>query len=190
MDTAKAELESLELGPKMQALTEMQRLFVLNYVSARGNATGAARASGYGKDSPTKEQADEACRQAGHRMIHDPKILGAMKEDAERRLNAGVAMAAEELVSLATASPDEKVRIKAALGVLALGGISPISRVEHIHSHQTTAAMTAEIEKMAKALGLDSRALLGYDPDQVQDAVFEVVGLPAPAEEREPWEDM
>lgn len=179
---AQVELAELELGPAMRALNDKQRQFVLNYVIAAGNTTQAAQLSGYGT---TKDSS----YQTGHRLLQDAKIKAAIKEDAERRLNNGAGIAAAGLMKIGLESTDEKNRIKALQTVLALAGINPIARHEHIHVHQTATAIEAEIRKMAGVLGMDADRLLGYDGD-ITEAIFEpVTDLPLPApEEPEEWE--
>lgn len=168
MTEAEDELAGLDLGPHMQALTTKQRLFVLNYVMARGNATEAAFRSGYGAGDR------ENCRKIGSHLMQNPKILRGIKEDGERRLNAAAGLSAEVLVQLLD-SPKESVRQKAAEHILSLAGINPVTRHEHVHVHETNEAITAEIRKMAKQLGLDESKLLGYSPPT--DAEFTEVTI-------------
>lgn len=177
---ATEELAGLDLGPAMAALNEKQRLFVLNYALTGGNTTQAAVQSGYGGNP-------QSSYQTGHRLLQDPKIRAAIKEDAERRLNNGAGLAAAGLIQIGLTSLDEKNRIKAYTTVLSLAGINPVARHEHVHVHQTAASIESEIRKMAGILGLDAEKLLGYEEGDVIDAEF--VALPAPAEvEPEEWE--
>jgi hypothetical protein len=67
----------LELGPKMQACGDRERLFVWHYVTGEdGDATAAARMAGF-VDSGTG-----AIRVAAHRLMHRDRVLAAIEEVA------------------------------------------------------------------------------------------------------------
>jgi hypothetical protein len=71
------DISGIELGPRMQACSEMERKFVIAYVTNNnGNATQAARDAGYsdlGKDSP-------AIRVRAFEVIHRERVLAAIEE--------------------------------------------------------------------------------------------------------------
>lgn len=71
------DLSQIELGPRMQACSEMERKFVIAYVTNNdGNATQAARDAGYsdlGPDSP-------AIRVRAFEVVHRERVILALEE--------------------------------------------------------------------------------------------------------------
>lgn len=154
-----------EVGPAMSALNPQQQAFVRNLATNGGNATRAYIDAGYTVSSP------EAGRVGGHRLAHNPKVLLAIREDAESRMHAGAGMAADVMITVMR-DATHKDRYKAAAHVLALAGISPTIKHEHlIEPSRSAKELLQEIRDMAKVLKLDAGKLLG----EVTDAEFEDV---------------
>src|SRR5262249_47917118 len=63
-----------DLGPKMEACTARERVFVYLYVTGDGNATQAARDAGY-VDTGTG-----AIKVRGHALTHRPRVKDAIRE--------------------------------------------------------------------------------------------------------------
>lgn len=179
--------DSPELGKAMAAILPQQRAFVVAYVnSATGNASQAARAAGYGDTSETEEQRKTAAKVAGHRLIHDAKILAAVKELAQARIEANAFKAASVLVEIAE-DPTHKDRLKAAEMLMNRAGMLVVNESKVVHEHRVEARSTIleKIRTIAERNGLNADDLIAGRggqpalPAPVIDATFE----PAPSAE-------
>jgi hypothetical protein len=99
-----------ELGPKMLALELKQRKFVLAYLRDARDASRCARAAGYSSSSG-------ADRVTAHRLLRNPRVVEAIKEEADRTLNSNAYIAVAALADIA-ADPEHKDRFKAADSIL------------------------------------------------------------------------
>lgn len=155
----------------MRALTERQRLFVLELVmDPTLSGAEAARRAGFSDVS-------EGAKVRACMMRQDKKIIDAMHEMAGRRLHA-VALKAIHRIDEALDSEDGRLRLKSALGVMDRVGYGAQST---INLHQTTMdlsgkAIMERIRALADKLGVDQGRLLGgpAGPDPV-DAEFSEV---------------
>ncbi len=151
--------DEFELGPKMLALSEKQRRFVLELVAdPLMSRTEAARLAGYQNSNPD----GAALRVAGHRLMHDQRIIDAMHEQAGKRLWA-LSMKAAHRVDQMLDSEDEKIALKAAVAVLDRTGFGA---QQNINIHQTvrdesSKAILGRIEALADRLGVPVAGLLG-----------------------------
>lgn len=158
--------EDAELGPKMLALNERMRAFVMAVVENPGITQGkAARLAGYSASS------DVLLRKTGHFLMHDERILAAIHEVASQRLRSSSLMAADVLVTL-LGSADEKIQLKAAGMLLDRTGFGA---QQNINIHQTVTdqsgkAVMDRIKRAAAALGVDAGQLLGVEPMKVINA--------------------
>lgn len=145
-------------GPAMKKLNERQKAFVTAMLDFGGrNNTRAARAAGY-------DGADEVVRVTAHRLAHDPKIQEAIKEEGEKRLNAGTIMAVNILLEICDdATTEKKDRLKAAEMILNRVGLHAKSehKVAVTHKDETSKEMIAEIKLLSERLGIDPQKLLG-----------------------------
>ncbi len=99
--------DDAELGPKMLALTEKQRGFVMALIENPGITQGkAAELAGY-QNSPLGH------RVKGHVLAHDARVLAAIHEVAGQRMRSHSLLAADVLTQL-LGSADEKIQLKAA----------------------------------------------------------------------------
>lgn len=174
-------------GPKMAALSPLQRAWVYALVSQGGNPTDAARTAGYGATSETQKQRDVACAVAGNANARNPKVQDAIREEAGHRLYSGALIGAEVLIQIAS-DPTHKDRLKAATKLLEHNGYQIIAQQEInvTHNTPTEAETIARVKTAAAQLGIDARTLLGKH-GIVVDADFQVVdtgakALTAPAE--------
>lgn len=178
-----------ELGKAMRALVPQQRAFVYCLVETGGNATSAARAAGYGAEG-TKEQRDNACRVRGYQLAHNPKVLAAIKEEADKRLHSGALLAASALLEMVN-DPLNKNRFKAAVELLNRGGL--IVETKHtVNVNHSTSSDRETIDKitlLAKQMGLDPSRLLGQ-AGVVIDAEFEDVTDAPPQSPSDPGSDL
>jgi Terminase small subunit len=158
-------------------LSLKEQRFVQAYVATGGrNAAKAALAAGY-SDAGNGASA----RTLGHRLMHRPRVLQAIREEMERSLRAGVVLGGSVLIDLAQSATSESVRLQAALALLDRGGMQLANRTEHRHvieDNRTDAEIRAQILEMSRALGLTN--LLQA----------EVVPMPALADSRGDVEDV
>lgn len=168
-----------DLGPAMRILNPKQRAFVTAIISTGGrDAAAAARASGYSPDNPN------AAKVTAHRLMHDERILAAIRECADRKVK-GVAVRAIETMIEIMDDPTHKDRFAAAKEVANRAGLLVVEKVEHVHRTEDEEEKVARIVRYAQQLGLDPRELLG-SAGVVVDAEFKVIAqerLPAPVED-------
>jgi phage terminase small subunit len=133
----------------MLALTEMQRNFVIHYVETGGdNATASARAAGY--------QTGERVR--AHELLRHPRVLAAMKEETERRLQEDLPAARFALAQVVR-NPAHKDHLSAVKLTLALQGLSAINKSEHVHTVDT-ASLADQIKMLEAQLPVSLRKRL------------------------------
>ncbi len=152
-----------ELGTAMRELSLPQRAFVSAYVQNGGiNETDAAFRAGYG---PTPEEAG----QRAPVLLRSPRILAAIREEADKRLKSGAVLAASVLVEVAR-DPLHRDRYKAAVELLNRAGlvVEGVSRVI-VEDHRTEEEIVRRITDLSEKLGIDPKRLLGSD---VVDAEF------------------
>lgn len=102
-------------GPAMQALTTLQRAFV-NAAMEHPTYSQAqlAQEAGYQGSGP---EARVAFAVAGHRNMHDPKVLAAMDEEANRRMRYGGVIGVSAVLKIAL-NETHKDHLKAALALM------------------------------------------------------------------------
>jgi hypothetical protein len=141
-----------EFGPKMRALTDKQRAFVMVLVEdPLLSRAEAARIAGYSDSS-------EAAKVSASRLMHDTKIIEALHEQAGKRLWS-ISLKAAHRVDQMLDSEDEKVVLKAAVSVLDRVGFGA---QQNININQTTTdrtgvGMLERIRALAAANGIDYR---------------------------------
>lgn len=156
------------LGPAMIDLLPKQRAFVVAMLETGGqNNTKAAQIAGYSLDNY------DAARATAWRLAHDPKILAAIKEEANRRLHSGAILGASVLLEIAN-DPTHKDRFKAASELLSRGGLVMATEHKITVERRDDKGMIDKITVLAAQLGLDPRKLLGNAAPAV-DAEFEDV---------------
>lgn len=161
-----------DFGPAMLALSEKQRLFVINMVELGGGPTKyaeCARRAGY---SPS----DGDMRQQVYKLVHSEKIQAALEEEAKRRLKTGMVQAVSGLLALAEKcqDTDPKVALKAYEAILNRTGL-PVQTekkvtVEHKMSDKE---LMDRVGKLGHDLGVDISKLLPA-PDVVEGEFVEV----------------
>ena len=161
------------LGPAMQALSINQRAFVIAMLTTGAqDGTVCAAMAGYGNTQESRWV-------ASHRLMHNPKVLAAIKEEADRRLRSGAILAASALVEIC-ADTRHKDRFKAAQELLNRAGL--LVETQHrviVEDHRTDKEIEQAIVLMAKRHGLDPAKLLGYTTKPI-DAEFTEVEDDAP----------
>lgn len=152
-------------GPAMKELNENQRGFVVAMVEMGApNPTDAARLAGFGGT-------DQATRVAAKRLMGNPAVLAALREETDKFMRGSVLIAGHALQEIAL-DRHHKDRLKAATELLNRADL--IVKTTHeviVTDKRTPADILATIHDMAKRMGDDPRKLLGFDP--VTDAEFE-----------------
>jgi phage terminase small subunit len=163
--------DPIELGPAMLALTEMQQRFVYALVEYGGDATKAAAHAGYSKGNGNHQSV------AAHRNMHDPRVLLAIREEADKRIRGGALLGASVLIELTKYADKDSVRLKAAVELLNRTGLSFVQKHEVVHKDERSdRELEAYITLIARKHGLRPVELLGYDPEkEAIDADFEDV---------------
>ena len=152
------------LGPAMQELAAKQQLFVVALVEYGGDATKAAAHAGYSANGNL--QSVMACRN-----MSNPKILAAIREEADKRIRGGALLGASVLIELTKSADTDAVRLKAAVELLNRTGLSFVQKHEVTHKDERSdRELEAYITMVARKHGLQPASLLGYDP---VDAEFE-----------------
>jgi hypothetical protein len=142
-------------GPAMQALTEMQRAFVLAMVAdPHGSQAAWAEAAGY------STRGDGHHTQAS-RMLQDPRITAAAQEVARQHLGGnGPALAVRNLLTIAKDAKHPK-HYDASLAILNRTGMSERTehtvRVEHVNE----APMLELVKRVAAEMNLPLEMLIG-----------------------------
>lgn len=164
-------------GPAMGELTPLQRRFVIAMCeTGGGNASLAYRMAG-----PTTVN-ENTIKVAAHHLLHQDKVLKAIREEADRRVRSGALLGASALQEIAMDST-HKDRFKAASALLDRSGLGLIQRTEVTHVHKNDEEAIDRIRTLAKVLGVDAQKLLGHAGVKTSapareapiDAEFEVV---------------
>lgn len=159
-------------GPAMRALpTDRMRAYVIAALeTGSSNATKLARMAGY---------AENGIRPCAHRLAHDPRILAALREEGERRLQSAAIMAASRVVAIAEATTDEKVALKACEMIFNRVGLHAVTEVRNLNMSDG-AGQIERIATLAQKLGLDPRVLLGrYGVKKLPDGEATVIDAEA-----------
>lgn len=167
----------------MRALLPKQRAFVYALVETGGNQSQAAYAAGYGEESPNEEKRKAACRVRGHQLASDTKVLEAIKEEAQKRLNSAAMIAASALLEIVL-DPQHKSRLRAIEVLLDRSGLVVEQKLNVHHTHSSSNEdLIEKTIKLAALLNVDARPLLkraGVAEDVI-DAHFTVVPTPTAA---------
>lgn len=152
-----------DLGPCMLALTVLQRRFVVGWIGTRGKSgSRVARAAGYSDKSG-------AAKVIAHHLIRNPKIIAALKEEADRHLDGTAALAILGLSDL-VGNKNPKVRAAAIDSVLDRTGYGRKStqdiRVEHVDS-RSTEELLASVRRM---MGATSVAVIDGTCEEIDGA--------------------
>jgi phage terminase small subunit len=143
-----------------QPLTQKQLRFVRQHVRLGGiNATAAALCAGYaGKDGGA------GAAVTAHRLLRNPRVLAAIREEAERSLNAGLPIGTTVLQELAHNAVNESVRLKAATELIDRGGLRLMNLSQHtviVEDRRSDDELRAQIMRLQRELGLDARVIDG-----------------------------
>lgn len=160
--------------PAMEELTALQQAWVLALVE-HGNPHDAARAAGYGANSPTAEKRDLAIRVAAFENQRNEKIQKAIVEEAGHQLAVSGMIGISTILKIAQ-DPSHKDQYKAAVRLAEHAGFQIVAKQEMVvkDERKDTKEVIASIVEMARRLNLDPKTLLG-NAGVVVDAEFKVV---------------
>ena len=158
-------LDGTSFGPAMRALpTELMRNFVSHFVATGCKPIDAAEAAGYSASSR------EALSAQAGRLLRDPRVATALREEQNRVVRADVPLALRTLRDICgNPNAADRDRIKASAEILSRAGMSSTTRqqIDVSVSVQTDSEKDREITALARELGLDDKAtqaLLGHKP--------------------------
>lgn len=107
-----------DMGEAMKACNERERAFVIHFVMTGGaNQAESAFQAGYGSGN-----SNNALAVTAHRLIRRPRILAALKEEAEKSMKTCVILATDVLRQIAM-DPSHRDRFKAAVELLNRSGL-------------------------------------------------------------------
>lgn len=165
-----------ELGPAMRALDERRQRFVLLIVerplAPRGELAEQAGYSGKSKES---------LRVQAHGLMHDARVLAAIREETEKRVQFGGLVGIHGLLEMAQ-NPEHKRHFAACVALADRGGFPAKTehKVDVNHSDRTGRTLMERIRVAAERLGLDPAKLLGVNTAPLIDG--EVVDVQPSAE--------
>jgi len=140
------------LGPAMRMCTASEQAFVIAMINTGGaSKKHCAVLAGYAGDGK-----DAAARVAGSRVAARPRVIAAMKEEAEKRMCAGVGLAANVILEIAL-DPMHKDRLKAAEILKNQAGLMVATRVDHsvvVRDERTSAEIQQQTIELAQRLGV------------------------------------
>jgi len=164
-------------GPAMQALTVMQRDFVIAYCEhPTYSATQVARIAGYSDHL-------EGAKVRAHELMHNEKVLAAINEMTSKRMR-GLQINAISAIADIINNPLHKDHLKATIAILDRTGHHALS--EHKVTvddkrPETHAEVIAAIKRVAKEVGFTDEQVLmlaGSDTkDNAIDAEFAEVDI-------------
>ena len=149
------QFSDFEQGPKMQACSERERLFVWHYVTAGdGNGAEAARRAGYSDKS-------EGAKVKAHQLLHRDRVLAALEEVGKQMLR-GLMIPAINATRKMISDPKHPDHAKAVAQTLARLGFGEKSSIDVNVGGTVTVNHTDEaIEqlRMLKGLGVPREKL-------------------------------
>lgn len=155
-----------DMGPKMRALSEGHRAFVLAYIAIGGRSqTEAAIMAGY---SDTPRCAGVTSTRIAHRQDVQDAIFEEMKKQGRIDLVSRYA----NVRLIADSSPKDEVRLKANLELMNIAGLGGVTRHEVvIEDRRSTKDILEEIKRLASETGDEGKLIAG----DIIDAEFEEV---------------
>lgn len=174
MTTALAELPIEKLTPTLAKLGTRERAFVEHMMTATTHMRAAILA-GYGQSSPTVEKRDQAARQAAWRLMKDPEIIEALREQAALTLRSSALLGAKVLAEIAN-DPLHKDRLKAAKELLMHSGFLQVheQRITVDDRRLTDQETLDKAVALAQRMGLDPKRLLGSMAPAISGPVVDV----------------
>lgn len=150
----------------MSALREQQRAFVEYHVATGGRNAGVAYMAAY------PECTKEACRAAASRLMRDPRVLAAFREEADKRVQGHTILATDLLMTIAE-NPQHKDQFRAIVEILNRAGMIVATRHEvEVTDNRSTEEIISLVKRLAEKANLPVEQLLGNSSGAI-DAEFE-----------------
>jgi len=147
-------------------LTEKEKAFVQAIAdTGGGNKADCARIAGF---SPGR------ARQTAHELMRNPKILEAIVEHTKLNIAEFMPMIAHNLIGIAL-DPDSKSAAKVGLQMLAMFGISPVTKTESKKTveHTTNLGALEELKLLAAQLrGLPAPKMIDATPEEEEWSAY------------------
>lgn len=142
--------EEENLGPAMRALTPNQRNYVVALVTRKArNNTQAAMMAGYGGT-------DEATRVAAKILNRNPRVILAIREEADKVIRSAAVLGANVLREMVDdPSVPAGVRRQCANDLLDRSDLQVTTKHEVNVKHETSDELKREIAEIARRLGQD-----------------------------------
>lgn len=157
----------------MQAITHLQRQFVLAYID-HPNYTGEqlAAAAGYTPGAATSAQ----LRISAHRNMHNEKVIAAINEETSKRLRSGGIIGVDGMIKLAL-NPNHKDHFRACAALADRTGFHALSEHKVVVDDkrpQTKQEMLVALKNVMAELGGTAgiEQLIGQGSTVVIDAEF------------------
>jgi phage terminase small subunit len=167
----------------MLELTEKQQKFVVALLETGGdNESRAAMMAGYGTGYETRS----------YELARNPKVLAAIREEADKRLRSGALLASSKLIEIAK-KDTHKDQLKAIIELLNRGGL--IVQTQHkviVEDNRNDNEIIARVAAFARELDIDPVKLLSkvgvdYVDGQFTEVTQNVLSAPI---EIDPFADM
>ena len=152
----------------------MQRRFVIAYCEHPNYDHGAlAKEAGYASGPP----GSSSLRVAGHRLMHDERVIAAINEEASKRLRGSGLLGISVMMDIASNSA-HKDQLKAATALADRTGFHALS--EHKVTvddkrPKTKQEMIAAIVALGREQGLSDDEIKKWTGGEIVDAEFEEV---------------
>lgn len=142
-----AERDGIHLGPAMTALKPQWRAFVVAYCTNGCNATAAAREVGY------HDNGGDGIKVQGHRLVHDKRILAAIREWTIASVQSRLPVYRELLDEVA--QNDQHVgQVKSLLALMDRGGMPAVTeRNINVTVTMTSAEKIQKLKSLMEARG-------------------------------------
>jgi phage terminase small subunit len=174
MDDSQDLVAKHEYGPAMARLGAMQQKFVEAYMEMGGRpsrATDAALQAGYANKNKN------ALSATASRLITNPRVIAAIREEADLRVRAGAILGASVLIQIAE-DPTHKQQFKAAVELLNRADLIVASK------HEVTVddkrpdkdELVGRVNDLAERLGIDPNILLSKQSPKLIDVTPEEAG--------------
>lgn len=163
--------EEADLGPAMRSCTVLERRFVIALVETGGQDNTAALAMA-GSKCATRE----ALRVTAHQMWHRPRVQEAMREESWKRINSYGLMAVSNIIDMARASRDEKIKFKANIELMNRCGLQVIQKLDVRHSD--VSKTDDELVRRMSELVRRNPAYIDMVPEPLRPAIM--ASLPRP----------
>lgn len=145
-----------DLGPKMRALNEGHRAFVLAFIATGGRSQQeAAIMAGY---APEPRSANVTAS----RIAHRPDVQDAIFEEMKKQGRIDLISSYANVRAIANTSQKEEVKLKANLELMSIAGLGAVTRHEVVvEDRRSTKDLLEEIRLLAQETGDEGKSIAG-----------------------------